>query len=119
MRTHVANPANEDAPQIYAIQGTGNRSVFKTIRHGLEIQEIVNTALGDFPCDNLWSLKHRSSDQYHSYLLLSSGHGAKTLVLSIGDEVETIDDTSFLTNRPTVTAAQMGDDTLVQVHARG
>ncbi|KAK3075411.1 pre-mRNA-splicing factor rse1 [Teratosphaeriaceae sp. CCFEE 6253] len=119
MRTKVDNPTNEDAPQIYTIQGTGNRSVFKTLRHGLEISEIVSSPLGNLPCDNLWSLKHRASDDYHSYLLLSSVYGDKTIVLSIGDEVETIEDTTFLTNRATVTAGQMGEDTLVQVHARG
>ncbi|KAK5122599.1 hypothetical protein LTR85_003862 [Meristemomyces frigidus] len=119
MRTKVDNLTGEDAPQIYAIQGTGNRSVFKTIRHGLETQEIVSSPLGNVPFDNLWSLRHRSSDEYHSYLLLSSGYGDKTIVLSIGDEVETAEDTLFLTNRATVTAQQMGDATLVQVHARG
>jgi len=119
MRTKVENLTGEDAPQIYGIQGTGSSSVFKTIRHGLETQEIVSSPLGNIPYDNLWSLKHRSSDSYHSYLLLSSSYGDKTIVLSIGDEVETAEDTAFLTNRATVTAQQMGDATLVQVHARG
>jgi splicing factor 3B subunit 3 len=119
MRTIVDNPNQEDAPQIYAIQGTGNRSAFKTIRHGLEITEIVASPLGNLPYENLWSLKHRSSDNYHSYLLLSSNYGDKTIVLSIGDEVETMDNSPFLTNRASLEAKLMGDSTLVQVHARG
>ena len=119
MRTKVDNLTGEDAPQIYGIQGTGNSSVFKTVRHGLQIQEIVSNSVGNIPFDNLWSLKHRSSDPFHSYLLLSSSYGDKTIVLSIGDEVETAEDTAFLTNRATITAQQMGDATLVQVHARG
>jgi len=119
MRTIVDNPLNEDAPQIYAIQGTGRRSKFKTIRHGLEIQEIVSSPLGNVEYSNLWSLRHRSADQYHSYLLLSSDYADKTIVLSIGDEVETMEDSPFLTNRASLEAALMGDATLVQVHARG
>ncbi|KAF2860189.1 hypothetical protein K470DRAFT_258155 [Piedraia hortae CBS 480.64] len=119
MRTRVDNLTGEDAPQIYALQGTGNRSVLKAIRHGVEIQEIVASPLGNIPYDNLWSLKHRHSDDYHSYLLLSSNYGDKTIVLSIGDEVETMSDSPFTTNRATVLAAQMGDATLVQVYARG
>lgn len=119
MRTRVENLTGEDAPQIYALQGTGNKSVFKTIRHGLEVEEVISTEIGSVPWDNLWSLKHRSSDEYHSYLLLSSDYGDNTMVLSIGDSVETMENTPFLTNRATVTAAQMGDATLVQVHARG
>lgn len=119
MRAQVDNPLNEDAPQIYAIQGTGNRSVFKTIRHGLEIQEIVSSPLGNAEFSNLWSLKHRATDPYHSYLLLSSDYADKTIVLSIGDEVETMENSPFLTNRATLEAGLMGDATLVQVHARG
>ncbi|EMC92310.1 hypothetical protein BAUCODRAFT_151722 [Baudoinia panamericana UAMH 10762] len=119
MRTKVDNLTGEDAPQIYAIQGTGNSSVLKTMRHGLEINEIVSSPLGNLQYDNLWSLKHRAVDDYHSYLLLSSGYGDKTIVLSIGDEVETMENSPFLTNRATITANQMGDATLVQVHARG
>lgn len=119
MKTRVENLYGEDAPQIYALQGTGSRSTFKTLRHGLEIQEIVSSPLGNIPFDNLWSLKHRASDDYHSYLLLSSAYGDKTVVLSIGDEVETMEDSPFMTNRATVCAGQMGDATLVQVHARG
>jgi splicing factor 3B subunit 3 len=119
MRTIVDNPLSEDAPQIYAIQGTGNRSVFKTIRHGFEIREIVSSELGNVAYSNIWSLKHRSSDPYHSYLLLSSDYADKTIVLSIGDEVETMEDSPFLSNRASLEAKLMGDSTLVQVHARG
>lgn len=119
MRAHVDNPLNEDAPQIYALQGTGNQSAFKTIRHGLEISEIVSSDLGAMNHDGMWTLKHRASDDFHSYLLLSSTYADKTIVLSIADDVETMDNSSFLSTRATIAAQQMGEDTLVQVHARG
>jgi splicing factor 3B subunit 3 len=119
MRTHVDNPLNEDAPQIYALQGSGNRSAFKTIRHGLDVQEVVSSDLGALDFSNLWSLKHRASDPFHSYLLLTSAYADKTIVLSIGDEVETMEDSPFMATRATLAAQLMGDSTLVQVHARG
>ncbi|KAF2769382.1 hypothetical protein EJ03DRAFT_327440 [Teratosphaeria nubilosa] len=119
MRTRVDNLTGEDAPQIYALQGTGPNSVFKTIRHGLEVMEIVASPLGPLPHDRLWSLKNRESDEYHSLLLLSSSYGDRTIVLSIGDEVETLENTAFMTSRATILAAQMGEQTLIQVHARG
>jgi len=119
MRTQVDNPLNEDAPQIYALQGTGNQSVFKTIRHGLEVQEIVSSPIGNMEYDGLWSLKHRASDPYHSYLLLSSNYADKTITLIIGDEVETMENAPFLGSRATIEAELMGASTLVQVHARG
>ena len=119
IRTQVDKPVDEDAPQIYAIQGTGNRSVFKTMRHGLEVQEVVSSPLGNLEYSNIWALKHRASDSFHSYLLLSSNYADKTIVLSIGDEVETMEESPFLTTRATIAAQQMGEDSLVQVHERG
>ena len=38
-----------------------------------------------------------------------------TLVLSIGETVEEVMDTGFLSTTPTLTVAQMGEDSLVQV----
>ena len=119
LRSLVANLDASDSPQIYTLQGTSSASILRTSRHGLDIQEIVSSPLGNLNYDNLWSLKHRASDPFHSYLVLTSNFGDKTIVLSIGDEVETMEETPFLTTRATVVAALMGEDTLVQVHARG
>ena len=119
IRTKVDNPLNEDAPQIYAIQGTGRRSAFKTIRHGLDVHKIVSSPLGATHYDRLWSMKHRAADPYHTYLLLSSTYADKTVVLQISDTIEEVEDTKFHTSRATIEARQMGEDSLVQVHARG
>ncbi|KAK4631909.1 Pre-mRNA-splicing factor rse1 [Fulvia fulva] len=119
LKTKVDNLTNEDAPQVYAIQGTGNKSQFKTIRHGLDVEVLINNSMGNVPYDNIWTFKHRSSDEHHKYLLLSSSYGDLTIACSIGDSVEQIESSPFLENRATVHAQQMGDATLVQVHARG
>ena len=119
MKTKVDNLTEEDAPQIYAIQGTGRQSQFKTIRHGLDVEVLINNPMGNVPYDNVWTFKHRSSDDLHKYLLLSSSYGDLTVACSIGDSVEQIENSTFLENRATVHAQQMGDATLVQVHVRG
>jgi splicing factor 3B subunit 3 len=119
IRTKVDNLTDEDAPQIYAVQGTGPKSVFKTMRHGFEVNQIISSAIGQMQHDKLWTLKEREADEHHSLLLLNSSYADRTTVLSIGDDVETLEDTLFMTNRATILAAQMGEDTLVQVHGRG
>ncbi|KAK4505746.1 hypothetical protein PRZ48_003711 [Zasmidium cellare] len=119
MKTRVENLTSEDAPQIYAVQGTGNKSQFKTIRHGLDVEVIISNSMGNVPYDNIWTFKHRASDEHHRYLLLSSSYGDITIACSLGDSVEQIENSPFLENRATVHAQQMGDSTLVQVHARG
>lgn len=119
IRTKVDNLTGDDAPQIYAVQGTGNKSLFKTIRHGMSVSEVVSSNLGNIPYNGMWALKKQVEDKFMEYLLISSAYADRTVILGIDDDVESLDNTSFLTNRATIVAALMGDSTLVQVHARG
>ncbi|KAL7901019.1 CPSF A subunit region domain-containing protein [Trichoderma sp. SZMC 28014] len=112
----VANLTGEDAPQIYTICGNGARSTFRTLKHGLEINEIVSSELPGIP-SAVWTLKLNRSEQYDAYIVLSFTNG--TLVLSIGETVEEVSDSGFLTSVPTLAAQLLGDDGLIQVHPKG
>ncbi|KAM3505341.1 hypothetical protein MY10362_002990 [Beauveria mimosiformis] len=112
----VANLTGEDAPQIYSICGNGARSTFRTIKHGLEVNEIVASELPGVP-SAVWTLKLNSDEQYDTYIVLSFTNG--TLVLSIGETVEEVSDSGFLTSVPTIAAQLLGTDGLIQVHPRG
>ena len=112
----VANLTDEDAPQIYSICGTGARSSFKTLKHGLEVSEIVESELPLVP-SAVWTTKLTKSDEYDAYIILSFLNG--TLVLSIGETVEEVTDTGFLSSSPTLAVQLLGEDALVQVHPRG
>ncbi|PTB46472.1 Pre-mRNA-splicing factor rse1 [Trichoderma asperellum] len=112
----IANLTGEDAPQIYTICGNGARSTFRTLKHGLEINEIVSSELPGIP-SAVWTLKLNRSEQYDAYIVLSFTNG--TLVLSIGETVEEVSDSGFLTSVPTLAAQLLGDDGLIQVHPKG
>ena len=112
----VANLLDEDAPQIYSICGTGARSSFKTLKHGLSISEIVESELPDKP-EAVWTTKLTRGDDYDAYIVLSFRTG--TLVLSIGETVEEVTDTGFLSTAPTLAVQQLGEDALIQVHPKG
>ncbi|KAK8190224.1 CPSF A subunit region-domain-containing protein [Phyllosticta capitalensis] len=112
----VANLTNEDAPQIYSICGTGARSSFKTLKHGLEVSELVESELPSVP-EAVWTTKLRKDDEYDSYIVLSFNNG--TLVLGIGETVEEVTDTGFLTQVSTLAVQLLGEDALIQVHQRG
>jgi splicing factor 3B subunit 3 len=116
MECKVANLGDGDAPQIYTICGTGARSTFKTLKHGLEISEIVESELPGEPTA-VWTTKLTRNDQYDAYIILSFSNG--TLVLSIGETVEEVTDTGFLSSAPTLAVQQLGEDALIQVHPRG
>ncbi|KAF5686283.1 pre-mRNA-splicing factor rse-1 [Fusarium circinatum] len=56
-------------------------------------------------------------DKYDGYIILTSSDN--TLVMSVGDEVQQVTDSGFLTTVTTLAIQQIGDDSIVQIHARG
>ena len=116
MDCKVANLTEEDAPQIYSICGTGARGTFRTLKHGLEVSEIVESELPGVP-SAVWTTKLTRNDTFDAYIILSFSNG--TLVLSIGETVEEVTDTGFLSSASTLAVQQLGEDGLIQVHPKG
>ncbi|PGH17226.1 pre-mRNA-splicing factor rse1 [Polytolypa hystricis UAMH7299] len=112
----LANLTDDDAPQMYAICGTGARSSFRTLKHGLGVTEIVESELPSVP-SAVWTTKLAREDQYDAYIVLSFSNA--TLVLSIGETVESVTDTGFLLTAPTLAVQQLGEDSLIQIHPKG
>jgi splicing factor 3B subunit 3 len=126
---------NSDTPQIFTACGRGARSSFRMLRHGLEVEESVSSDLPGIP-NAVWTTKRRedgkigsdmypanihsstsSTDEFDSYIILSFVNG--TLVLSIGETIEEVQDTGFLSSAPTLAVQQIGADALLQVHPQG
>ncbi|KAJ9093536.1 pre-mRNA-splicing factor rse1 [Naganishia friedmannii] len=105
-----------DTPQIYALCGRGPRSTFRMLRHGLDVAEMVKSELPGTP-NAVWTVKLRESDAYDSYIILSFING--TLVLAIGNTIEEVQDTGFLSSARTIAVQQIGDAGLLQVHPQG
>jgi splicing factor 3B subunit 3 len=82
----------------------------------LSVSEIVESELPDRP-EAVWTTKITREDEYDAYIVLSFKTG--TLVLSIGETVEEVTDTGFLSTAPTLAVQQLGEDALVQVHPKG
>nr|GAT58591.1 predicted protein [Mycena chlorophos] len=107
---------NSDAPQIFAACGRGPKSSLRTLRHGLEVEESVSSELPGIP-NAVWTIKRQEDDEFDSYIILSFVNG--TLVLSIGETIEEVQDTGFLSSAPTLAVQQIGADALLQVHPQG
>ena len=58
-----------------------------------------------------------TSDQYDAYIVLSFDNG--TLVLSIGETIEEVSDTGFISSAPTLGVQQLGTSALLQIYPRG
>ena len=116
MDCKVANLMEEDAPQIYSICGSGARSTFRTLKHGLEVNEIVDSELPSRP-SAVFTTKLARGDEYDAFIILSFENG--TLVLSIGETVEEVTDTGFLSSATTLAVQTLEAGSILQVHPRG
>ncbi len=117
LASEVANlTGGEDAPQIYSVCGKGARSSFKTLSHGLEVNEIVSSELPG-TVSAVWTTKLTRNDVHDTYIILTSS--TDTLVLSIGEEISQAADSGLLTSVHTLAVQQIGDNGLAQVHPKG
>jgi splicing factor 3B subunit 3 len=112
----VLNLGQEESPQLYAICGRGAQSTFRIMRPGLDLAEIAVTEVPGNPT-SIWTTKLRSSDLVDSYIVVSFVNA--TVVFSIGESVEEINDSGLLPDVSTLLVRQIGDDDLVQVHPEG
>jgi len=120
MGSKVVNLTGEDAPQIYTINGSGARSSFRKLVHGLDVNELATTS-SEKPVEGVWTTKITAADHSAKYIVLSYAGVKETTVLSIGESVEALPDsqTHFISKARTLAVQQMGDDLLVQVHESG
>ncbi|KAH7305813.1 CPSF A subunit region-domain-containing protein [Stachybotrys elegans] len=105
-----------DAPQIYSVSGNGARSRFRMLKHGLDVNEIVASELPG-KTSAVWTTKLSSRDEFDSYIVLTSS--TDTIVMSIGEEVNQVNDSGLLMSVMTLAVQQIGDDSLVQIHSKG
>ena len=57
---------NSDTPQIFAACGRGARSTFRTLRHGLEVEESVSSDLPGIP-NAVWTTKRTEDGMFVYY----------------------------------------------------
>lgn len=112
----IYNLTEDDTPQIYSLCGRGAKSTFRVLKHGLEVTEMAVSELPGTP-SAVWTVKASMADPYDSYIIVSFINA--TLVLSIGETVEEVTDTGFLTTTPTILVSQLGDDALLQIYPTG
>ena len=65
----------------------------------------------------VWSVKRAIDDEYHKYIVVSFLNA--TMVLSIGETVEEVNNSGFLANVMTLSVSLIGRDMLMQVYSRG
>jgi splicing factor 3B subunit 3 len=112
----VADLTKEGVPQIYVACGRGPRSSLRVLRHGLSVAEVADSQLPGVPL-GIWAVKSRESSAHHSFIVVS--FPSVTIVLSVGDTVQELQNSGFVTNKATLCVANMGPASIVQVHDEG
>jgi splicing factor 3B subunit 3 len=112
----IDDVAKEDSKQIYALCGRGNRSMLRVLRHGVSVSEIAVSELPGRPIA-VWTVKQSLDSEFDRYIIVSFNNA--TLVLSIGETVEEVTDSGFLTNASTLQIVLLRDQALLQVHTNG
>ncbi|KAL6056108.1 Splicing factor 3B subunit 3 [Balamuthia mandrillaris] len=112
----VADLAKEDTKQMYALCGRGPNSSLRILRHGLAVTEMAVSPLPGVP-NGVWTVKGSVGDEVDKYIVVSFPR--RTLVLSIGENVEEVTDSGFLGTTTTLSVALIGEDSFVQVYPTG
>ncbi|KAI5084296.1 hypothetical protein GOP47_0000465 [Adiantum capillus-veneris] len=112
----VLNMFEEETPQVFALCGRGPRSSLRVLRPGLAVTEMAVSALPGLP-SAVWTVKKSVNDEFDAYIVVSFTNA--TLVLSIGETVEEVNDSGFLDTTPSLAVSLLGEDSLMQVHPNG
>lgn len=112
----IDDVTREDSRQIYTLCGTGHRSSLRILRNGVSVSEIAVSELPGRPVA-VWTVKKSIDSEFDRYIVVSFSNA--TLVLSIGETVEEVTDSGFLTNTSTLQVVLLRDQALLQVHSNG
>ncbi|KAJ1952981.1 pre-mRNA-splicing factor rse1, partial [Linderina pennispora] len=115
LKSKVLNLTGEQMPQIYSLCGQGARSSLKVVRHGLEVAELAVSELPGNP-QAVWTVRRNINDEHDEYIVVSFLDA--TLVLSVGEEVDEVTDSGFLTSSPTLCLHRLDGGALLQVTPR-
>lgn len=120
IKTRVDNIIGDDASQILSVQGSGNQSSFKLIRHGQSVEVDASIEQGAVPWDGVFALKDHVDEQQTRWLIVTTKYADRSMILKVdGDDINGVEDSVFIHNRATLLATLMGEDTKVQVWPRG
>ncbi|CDK25213.1 unnamed protein product [Kuraishia capsulata CBS 1993] len=105
-----------DFPTVVSICGSSARSSVKFSKYEIPYTELVSTEL-PASAEKVMTTKIRFDDEYDRYIVLSFEDA--TLLLSIGETVEEVTNTGFVTDAPTIAVQQIGRSSIAQIHPDG
>lgn len=106
----------EERVSISALTAAGLRSQLRFLERGWAVDEIAVSELPE-KAQNVFTVRSQALDDYERYLILSLPNS--TMVLSLGESVEEVEDTGLKTDVSSIEVTQMGSSLIVQVYSDG
>eukprot|EP00238_Polyblepharides_amylifera_P001957 CAMPEP_0196584476 /NCGR_PEP_ID=MMETSP1081-20130531/47156_1 /TAXON_ID=36882 /ORGANISM="Pyramimonas amylifera, Strain CCMP720" /LENGTH=1211 /DNA_ID=CAMNT_0041905687 /DNA_START=221 /DNA_END=3856 /DNA_ORIENTATION=- len=116
MDLQAASVGAEETPALLAACGRGPRSSLRVLRQGVSLTEMAVSPLPGHP-SAVWTVRTSTSSNYDAYIVVSFANA--TLVLSIGETVEEVNDSGFLGTTPSLRVGLLGEDSFMQAHPQG
>lgn len=110
--------SKESSDLLKQLVTLSSHSYMKILTYGLPATELVSLPLPIVPT-NIFTTKVTSSSPSDDYLVLTTSLDSKTLVLSIGEVVEEVNDSGFVVDQPTLAVQQVGKHSIAQIHGNG
>lgn len=116
MDGRVLNLGDEEAPQIYTIQGRAETSSFNVMRQGLRVTEVASSEL-PAEATGIWTLKNNMEEAEDAFIVVSFADS--TVILQVGETVEEATGTGLLETRASMMVGQLFDGSFIQIHEGG
>ncbi|KAM9903152.1 hypothetical protein OXX69_008036 [Metschnikowia pulcherrima] len=114
----LIEPAAGDADSLKQLVTLSSHSYMKSLTYGMPVSELVSSPLPMRPTE-IYTTRIHAKSANDQYLVLTSSLNEKTVVLSIGEVVEEVTDSGFVTDQYTLCVQQIGADSLAQIHRNG
>jgi len=111
---HVNTAGSEK--NMHTLCGSGYNSSLRTLRPGCSVSELAVSSLPGKPV-GVWTVKKSFEDEIDSHIVVA--FPASTIVLSVGETVEEVEDSGFILDNTTLAVSILSDSSRVQVHSKG
>ncbi|CAI5758356.1 unnamed protein product [Candida verbasci] len=95
-----------------------SHSYLKKLLHGQPTTILVESPLPITPTD-IFTTKLTKDSANDEWLIISSVLSNQTLILSIGEVVQDVEDSNFILDQPTIQVQQVGESSLIQIYSNG
>ena len=109
---HILDAQKTGGRQIYLLCGRGPSSSLKIMQYGVATEELADNELPGRP-KGVFTLKETNESAFDGYIIVS--FEGSSLILRVGETIEEMSDSPFISNAATLYASLLFDDSYIQV----